>query len=83
MTIRAHQQHLLLSFLVVAAGAAVAGTAVAAAVAMALAPGLAPALAGQAPSLREVLPVAWCLWAAAAALCLVLYCGDWLKKMGN
>ena len=83
MTIRAHQQHLLLSFLAVAAGAAAAGTAVAAAAAMALAPGLAPGLAGQEPSLVEVLPVAWCLWAAAALLCLGLYCGDWLKKRGN
>jgi hypothetical protein len=83
MTIRAHQQNLLLSFLAVAAGAAVSGTAVAAAAAMALAPGLAPALGGQKPSLMEVMAVAWCLWVAATTLCLLLCCGDWLKKKGS
>lgn len=36
---------------------------------------LAPALARQAPSLMAVLPAAWCLWAAAAALCIAL-CGE-------
>jgi hypothetical protein len=64
--IRAHQQHLFLSFLAVAAGAA-------------LALGFAP----RAPSLMVVLPAAWCLWAAAAVLCIALYGGELLKQRGR
>jgi cbb3-type cytochrome oxidase subunit 1 len=53
--IRAHQQHLFLSFLALAAGAA-----------------LAPALAGMPLDLMTAMPAAWCLWALAAGLCIVL-----------
>jgi hypothetical protein len=67
--IRAHQQHLLLSFLAVAAGAAVVTGA-----AQAL------GLARREPSLMVVLPAVWCLWAVAAVLCISLYCGELLRK---
>ncbi len=55
--VRAHQQHLFLSFLAVTAGA-----------------GAGPALAGLPPSPMAAVQAAWCLWAAAAALTIVL-CG--------
>jgi cbb3-type cytochrome oxidase subunit 1 len=60
--IRAHQQHLLLSFLALGAGAA-----------------LVPALAGMPLNLMSAMTAAWCLWALAAGLCIVL-CGSELSK---
>lgn len=60
--IRAHQQHLLLSFLALGAGAA-----------------LVPALAGMPLNLMSAMTAAWCLWALAAGLCIVL-CSSELSK---
>jgi hypothetical protein len=71
MRIRAHQQHLFLSLLAVAAGAAAV-----AAAALALNPGFPRREA----SLMAVLPAASCLWGAAAALCIGLCGGELLKK---
>ena len=90
MTIRAHQQHLLLTLLTVAAGAALVPAAVPGLApglvpgpAPGLAAGLASGLAGQERSLMAVLPAAWSLWAAASVLCIGLYGGDLLKKPGG
>jgi hypothetical protein len=71
MRIRAHQQHLFLSLLAVAAGAAAVAAAVLA---------LYPGLPRREPSLMAVLPAAACLWGAAAALCIGLCGGELLKK---
>jgi cbb3-type cytochrome oxidase subunit 1 len=60
--LRAHQQHLFLSFVALTAGAA-----------------LAPALAGMPLNLMAAMSAAWCLWALAAGLCIVL-CGSELSK---
>jgi hypothetical protein len=64
--LRAHQQHLFLSFLAVAAGAL-----------------LAASLANPKMNLLVALPAAWCLWAAAALLCIALCGGELLKKKGG
>jgi hypothetical protein len=64
--LRAHQQHLFLSFLALAAGAV-----------------LAASLANQKLNLLVALPAAWCLWAAAALLCIGLCGGELMKKKGG
>jgi hypothetical protein len=64
--LRAHQQHLFLSFLATAVGAV-----------------LATGLANRQLNLLVALPAAWCLWAAAALLCIGLCGGELMKKKGG
>ncbi|CAH0295585.1 hypothetical protein SRABI118_04213 [Massilia sp. Bi118] len=64
--LRAHQQHLFLSFLAVAAGALLAAN-----------------LVNPKMNLLVALPAAWCLWAAAALLCIGLCGGELMKKKGG
>jgi hypothetical protein len=64
--LRAHQQHLFLSFLAVTAGAA-----------------LASILSNQKVNLLVALPAAWCLWGAAALLCIALCGGELMKRKGG
>ncbi len=59
---QAHRQHLLLSFLALAAGCM-----------------LPVAASGRPLTIMVVLPAAWCLWTAAALLCICL-CGSELLK---
>jgi hypothetical protein len=65
-TLRAHQLHLFLPLLAVAAGAA-----------------LAPSLAGQTFGLVPALAAAWCLWTAAAMLCVGLCGAELLNGKGG
>jgi hypothetical protein len=60
--LRAHHQHLFMSFLALVGGAA-----------------LAPGVAGLRLDLMAAMPAAWCLWALAAGLCIVL-CGSELSE---